>query len=381
MQPGAEHANVVDPGFFAIIAAAYRAEEDPHIKTAPFTFEPRERPRYAPGDHTPLFACRDSEGRTFEFYSAVTGRPMILLFAGGRDLADLAAGGLDPALLTAGGAQTVTLVPGDATQAAAQKSGAAWPHRVMADPGAEITNGFADLSGVAAPAVYVLDPNQRLVGVRGLSGGAADLGAWLDGTVGQAGHGRAEAVVQRGAPALLVPNALDPEDCDWLIGLWHNGERDDGTVAVGSSAGGGVQVVPTTKRREDYYMRDKALEQQLLNRLMPRLVPEVSKAFHFEGYTIETFKIGCYKAEKAGFFTVHRDDTSPATKNRKFAVTLNLNTGDYEGGDLRFPEYGPELFRPEKGAAVVFSCSLLHEVMPVTKGHRFVLLTFLTLPA
>ena len=351
------------------------------ITTAATTvYDPPERPQYSQGDHTPLFACRDSDGKTFEFYSAVTGQPVVLLFTGGADLASLIAGGVDPSVLAQGSAQVFTVVPGDQAAAALQKETAKWPHRVLVDPGAEITNGFAGISGERAPAVYVLDPNQRLVGVRGLAAGADGLGGWVGEMLARGTHGRDEAVVQRAAPALLVPRALDPEDCDWLIGLWHNGERDDGTVAVGSSAGGGVQVVPTTKRREDYYMRDKALEQRLLNRLMPRLVPEISKAFHFEGYSVETFKIGCYKAEKAGFFTVHRDDTSPATKHRKFAVTLNLNTGDYEGGDLRFPEYGPELFRPEKGAAVVFSCSLLHEVMPVTKGHRFVLLTFLNVP-
>ena len=43
--------------------------------------------------------------------------------------------------------------------------------------------------------------------------------------------------------------------------------------------GGGVQVVPTTKRREDYYMRDKGLEQKLLNQLMPRLVSSVNTVF------------------------------------------------------------------------------------------------------
>lgn len=65
---------------------------------------------------------------------------------------------------------------------------------------------------------------------------------------------------------------------------------------------------------------------------------------------------------------------------RKLAVTINLNTGDYEGGDLRFPEYGPELIQPPRGGAVVFSCLMLHEVLPVTSGERFVLLMFLKQP-
>jgi predicted 2-oxoglutarate/Fe(II)-dependent dioxygenase YbiX len=59
-------------------------------------------------------------------------------------------------------------------------------------------------------------------------------------------------------------------------------------------------------------------------------------------------------------------------------MTLNLNTGAYEGGELRFPEYGRELYRPEAGGAVIFSCSLLHEALPVTRGKRFAMFTFLT---
>ena len=51
-------------------------------------------------------------------------------------------------------------------------------------------------------------------------------------------------------------------------------------------------------------------------------------------------------------------------------MTLNLNSEDYEGGHLRFPEYGPELYRPGTGDAVVFSCYLVHEAMPVTAGAR-----------
>ena len=58
------------------------------------------------------------------------------------------------------------------------------------------------------------------------------------------------------------------------------------------------------------------------------------------------------------------------------ALTLNLNDG-YQGGQLRFPEYGPELYRPALGAALLFSCSHLHEVLEVTAGRRFVLLSFL----
>jgi len=38
---------------------------------------------------------------------------------------------------------------------------------------------------------------------------------------------------------------------------------------------------------------------------------------------------------------------------------------------LRFPEFPGLNYRPTAGSGVVFSCSLLHEAMPVTRGRRF----------
>jgi predicted 2-oxoglutarate/Fe(II)-dependent dioxygenase YbiX len=58
-------------------------------------------------------------------------------------------------------------------------------------------------------------------------------------------------------------------------------------------------------------------------------------------------------------------------------VTINLNAGGYDGGDLRFPEFGGRTYRAPTGGAVVFSCSLLHEATPVTRGTRYAFLPFL----
>ena len=66
----------------------------------------------------------------------------------------------------------------------------------------------------------------------------------------------------------------------------------------------------------------------------------------------------------------------PDAAHRRFAVTINLDA-DYEGGCLHFPEFGEDLYRPQPGSAIVFSCGLLHEVTPVTAGCRHALLTFL----
>ena len=44
---------------------------------------------------------------------------------------------------------------------------------------------------------------------------------------------------------------------------------------------------------------------------------------------------------------------------------------------MRFPEYGPQLFKARMGGAVVSSCSHLHQALPVTSGTRYVFLPFL----
>jgi predicted 2-oxoglutarate/Fe(II)-dependent dioxygenase YbiX len=131
------------------------------------------------------------------------------------------------------------------------------------------------------------------------------------------------------------------------------------------------------KRRLDHYIQDQALIRELSMRVLRRLAPEIEKAYRFEGFRLDPFLIGCYQAERKDFFRPHRDNLAPANANRMFAVSINLNAEEYEGGDLRFPEYGPHLYRPETGAALVFSCSLIHEALPVIKGRRFVLLNFM----
>lgn len=87
--------------------------------------------------------------------------------------------------------------------------------------------------------------------------------------------------------------------------------------------------------------------------------------------------MACYDSSSGGFFRPHRDNTTKGTAHRKFAVSLNLNTGEYEGGLLRFPEFGRQTYNAPAGGAIVFSCSLLHEATPVTQGIRYAYLPFL----
>jgi len=338
------------------------------------------KPQLQVGDHAPVFSCSDVAGELFEFYVAVEGKPIVLLFCGDNDLEKLSKSALSTLSIDHDKVQAVALAAGAAAQVKARVPEQDWPYRTLVDPGSEITSGIAALSGVDAPSVYVLDPNQRIVGIAGLEEDD-DLQSWLDDCLEEASHDNPPETVATIPPVLVVPRVLEPEDCEWLIGLWRDGEKHAGQVAHGAASADRKGVAQDIKRREDYVLTEPEYQQRVLNRVMPRLVPELKKIFHFHRFQMEALRVGCYKATDKGFFDVHRDNCNPSVADRKYAITINLNTGEYEGGDLRFPEYGNELFAPPAGGAIVFSCSMLHEVLPVTKGERFVLLTFLTQPA
>ena len=178
------------------------------------------------------------------------------------------------------------------------------------------------------------------------------------------------------APVLVVPRVFEPEVCRYLVSLYDQGggvesgfmqERDGMTVPV---------VDHGFKRRSDCSIEDEKLRNALRARLSNRLLPEIERAFQYQVTRVERWMVACYDSEAGGYFNAHRDNTTRGTAHRRFACTINLNAEEFEGGELRFPEYGPRSYRAPTGGAVVFSCSLLHEAMPVTKGRRYAFLPF-----
>lgn len=131
------------------------------------------------------------------------------------------------------------------------------------------------------------------------------------------------------------------------------------------------------KRRRDQEILDERLRNACMHRIHDRLVPEIHKAFQFRATRIERYIVACYDSSTGGHFRAHRDNTTKGTAHRRFAVSLNLNTGEYEGGLLWFPEFGRQRYTAPAGGVVVFSCSLLHEATPVTSGSRYAFLPFL----
>lgn len=318
----------------------------------------------APGERAPDFVAARAGGSRARFYGTVGGSPTALVFAGTRATAELEGVLVD----------LRDHWPMDAAIEVVTVDAAA----------ASATGGFHDAEGriheaygldAQHGAVVVLDTNVRVAAVHGVEHIDATLASVAD-AVDVARHGQDALVVHQHAPVLLVRDALDGDLCRRVVDAWETGDTTE--TGVEASAGGGRQEVGDVrhKRRRDLTVTDTELLRALTDHVGRRVMPELAKAFAYEASRFEGFKVGCYEESSQGFFAPHRDNLSPATAHRRFALTLNLND-DYEGGELRFPEYGQQLYRPVPGEALVFSGSHLHEVLPVTRGRRFVLLSFL----
>lgn len=177
------------------------------------------------------------------------------------------------------------------------------------------------------------------------------------------------------APVVMVPQVFEPEFCRTLIAYYEQtGGQESGYMRKDPDGIRGV-IDHSRKRRSDCLIEDEALRKAVAWRISRRLSPEIQRVFRFKPTRMERYLVACYDADVGGYFLPHRDNDGEG--HRQFAVTINLNCDEYEGGDLRFPEYGLLTYRAPTGGACVFSCGLMHEATPVTRGRRYAFLPFL----
>lgn len=331
---------------------------------------------FAPAPVNPRFAFSSLGGRFvaltfFERSDAALSRAFLAAVAAGDPPRD------DSSIVSYGVSRDAAdLGPGLATRAFP-------PNRVFHDPNLEIAasyglalteGGGGNADRAIQPRWFLLDPMLRVYASGGLDRPDEFLAAMRS---LPAPETHAAGIGQPWAPVLMVPRVLEPAFCRRLIEIYELGQpkesgfmRTEGGKTVGRSD-------PSFKRRADVQIEDEAVKGHLRDALRFRLAPEIAKVFQFTVTRIERYIVACYDGQTQGFFRPHRDNTTAGTAHRRFAVTLNLNAEEYQGGELRFPEFGARTYKPPTGGAVVFSCSLLHEATPVTNGRRYATLPFL----
>ena len=216
----------------------------------------------------------------------------------------------------------------------------------------------------------ILDPMLRVVDVAPLDEDERVLGR-LDRAAPSQAFGDSPP-----APILTLADVLEPGLCRHLIDCFERGgARESGFMQ--DVEGRSVEHFDDGwKRRRDFPLTDPSLIASIRARIGRRVGPEIKKAFQMAVTRIERDLVARYDAETGGHFGPHRDDTGISVAHRRFAVSINLNA-DFDGGEISFPEYSPQTFKAAPGAAIVFSASILHQVSRVTRGRRYVFLTFL----
>jgi predicted 2-oxoglutarate/Fe(II)-dependent dioxygenase YbiX len=228
-----------------------------------------------------------------------------------------------------------------------------------------------------APRTFVLDQSLRVIGIIGLDDGDDDLTRHADTLFSILDSLPPLSSVSLPAPVLVVPYVFEPKLCRTLIEYYQTkGGEDSGFMRDVDGKTVGLSDY-THKRRMDCEVFDKGLIAATQERIRRRVVPAIQQAFQFHATRIERHIVACYDAAQGAHFKAHRDNTTLGTAHRRFAITINLNSPEYEGGEIWFPEFARKRYKPASGAAIVFSCSLLHEVPRVTRGKRYAFLPFL----
>lgn len=332
-------------------------------------------PPFLVGDPVPWFELPTTQQANFKL-SAAAGRYIVLTLLGRLGSAQRKArlaGVLADRARFDDDRLTCFAVLSDAEVAGLPEAGVGL--RYFVDPEGAVDARFRPPDG--AGVTYVLDPMLRVLGAIRFDdpqGHDRRLGALLKALPEPDRHGGPAPH----APVLIVPRVFEPGLCRELIQLYERqGGEDSGFMR--EVDGKTVSVLDHNfKRRRDFSIADAAMRDFLMRRIHRRLVPEIQKAYQFNATRMERYLIACYEAEGGGgYFRAHRDNTTKGTAHRRFAVTVNLNAEEYEGGDLRFPEFGRRTYRPPTGGAVVFACNLQHEATPVTRGRRYAFLPFL----
>lgn len=178
------------------------------------------------------------------------------------------------------------------------------------------------------------------------------------------------------APVLVMDRVFDPDLCQHLIAEYETQDRD--LSGFMRDIDGKTHLIHdgSHKRRRDFMVTNEVDIGRLQTTIRKRIVPEIQRIHQFNVTRMERYLVACYAAEDEAHFRPHRDNTTKGTAHRRFAVSINLSA-DFDGGEICFPEYGMRSYKPAPGAAVIFSCSLLHAVTKVTRGRRFAFLPFL----
>jgi len=174
-------------------------------------------------------------------------------------------------------------------------------------------------------------------------------------------------------------SALSPQECDAIIAKAETYPAKTATVGFEAD-----NRVDPKLRESSVRWFPPAQEPELVHRIMGFVKSSNRTNFGFD--ITEPFEIQFteYHGSQHGKYDWHHDVRITGTQpyDRKLSVVIQLSAReDYEGGEFEFstaPHPGA-IFEP-RGSLLIFPSFLQHRVLPVTKGIRHSLVTWIEGP-
>ena len=263
------------------------------------------------GDLAPDFMLPNLAGKLARFYDRFAGNAVVLHFcrshAGVEAEAKLRgfAEQRDQFDALAGRVVVVTQDSHEANAGFVSGLGLDLDLDLFSDPVGAITNGYCGEPAGKNPGdgnyctTFVVDPNQRMAAA--FHGGTGHAQRALDG-LADLRRRLAPGADPRPAPILVLPDVLDPDNCQKLIAEWEC-EHYEGVITVGTGfqdEADSLVLAESVKKRRDHRLADD-INARISDVIGRRVVPMMQKAFHFRVGSIQHFRIVAYSAERGDF--------------------------------------------------------------------------------
>ena len=186
--------------------------------------------------------------------------------------------------------------------------------------------------------------------------------------------------------SIQIPNFLSSEKCDELKKDIMESEQDV-IGCVGDE--NGTAILPEIRKTNEWYLRDQPNNEfrpdkvnkdwsWLQNKMFQMVNIVNDSVFHFDVDGCDD-ELKLIEYQDGGFYGWHTDFNAGSCSNRKIVGIIQLtDPSEYEGGDVQFGIQDKDTkewytMEKNKGALTLFPAFLCHNVVPVSKGKRYVI--------
>lgn len=172
---------------------------------------------------------------------------------------------------------------------------------------------------------------------------------------------------------------FSPGECVKILELQNRLYPSKSTVGDGDKA----KFAPEVRAVDTYNIELTEETSWIFNKIAAAVGKANAEYYRFDLYGIvHSLQLLHYKSSENGHYDWHIDCGNGNSATRKISVSIPLtNRSAYDGGELWINNNGTDLKAiDEQGSISMFPSYLLHQVTPVTRGERWVIVVWINGP-